>query len=41
MIAEAAYFKAQKRGFDPAYDQQNWEEACKEIDELLAKRGQG
>lgn len=39
MIREAAYFKAEKRGFDPRFDRQNWEDACHEIDTMLAARG--
>jgi hypothetical protein len=39
MIREAAYYKAEKRGFDPHYDAQNWEEAAREVDAKLAKRG--
>jgi hypothetical protein len=38
MISEAAYYKAEKRGFiggDPAAD---WVEAEKEIDAILKKR---
>jgi hypothetical protein len=38
MIREAAYYKAEKRNFDPAFDAANWEEAVREVDELLAKR---
>jgi hypothetical protein len=39
MIREAAYFKAEKRGFDPRFDNQNWVEAVEEVDALLAKQG--
>jgi hypothetical protein len=39
MIREAAYFKSEKRGFDPRYDRQNWEEASREVDDVLARRG--
>jgi len=35
MIAEAAYYRAEKRGFVPGYDQIDWLEAEKEI---LARR---
>jgi sterol desaturase/sphingolipid hydroxylase (fatty acid hydroxylase superfamily) len=31
MIAEAAYYKAEKRGFNPGYDLHDWLEAKKEI----------
>jgi hypothetical protein len=39
MIREAAYFRAEKRSFDPSFDDQNWAEAVAEVDALLAKRG--
>jgi hypothetical protein len=32
MIAEAAYFKAQQRGFVPGYEVQDWLDAEREID---------
>ncbi len=35
MIAVAAYHKAEKRGFVPGYELQDWAEAEKEIAELL------
>jgi hypothetical protein len=35
MIAEAAYYRAQKRGFDPAGQQKDWLEAEKSVDNLL------
>jgi hypothetical protein len=35
MIAIAAYHKAEKRGFVPGNELQDWAEAEKEIDELL------
>lgn len=37
MIREAAYFIAEKHGFDPSFDSMNWEEATQQIDVLLAK----
>jgi hypothetical protein len=40
MIRDAAYYLSEKHGFDPRFDQRNWEEATREIDALLAKRGQ-
>lgn len=40
MIREAAYYLAEKRDFDPRFDQENWLEATREIDALLAERGQ-
>jgi hypothetical protein len=38
MIREIAYYKAEKRNFDPAYDAENWAEAEREVDELLSGR---
>jgi len=35
MIAVAAYLKAEKRGFSPGYEFDDWNEAEKEIDALL------
>ncbi len=40
MIREAAYNLDEKRDFDPRFDQENWLEATREIDALLAERGQ-
>ncbi|NCA90137.1 MAG: DUF2934 domain-containing protein [Gammaproteobacteria bacterium] len=40
MIREAAYYLAEKHNFDPRFDQENWLEATREIDALLAERGQ-
>jgi hypothetical protein len=37
MIREAAYFKAEARNFAPGNDDQDWADAEREIDELLAK----
>jgi hypothetical protein len=37
MIREAAYYKAEKRGFTGGNDDQDWADAEREIDELLAK----
>jgi hypothetical protein len=37
MIREAAYYKAEKRGFSAGNDAQDWADAEREIDELLAK----
>ena len=31
-IAEAAYYKAERRGFSPGYDERDWLEAEREID---------
>lgn len=41
MIQEAAYFRAERHNFDPAFDAQNWEEATREIDEMLSRRREG
>jgi hypothetical protein len=38
MIEQAAYFKAEQRNFDPAFDAENWAEAEREVDERLSKR---
>jgi hypothetical protein len=40
MIREAAYFKAEQRNFAPGNDEQDWADAEREIDELLAKARQ-
>jgi hypothetical protein len=37
LIAEAAYFRAQKRGFAPGHEQQDWLDAETEIDARLLK----
>ena len=34
-ISEAAYYKAEKRGFESGHDQQDWLEAEKEIKSCL------
>lgn len=41
MIKEAAYFLAEKHGFDPSFDSLNWEEATQQIVAHLAKGGRG
>ena len=41
MVEEAAYYKAEKHNFDPAFDAQNWAESEREIDELLQQRSTG
>ncbi|MCC7277699.1 MAG: DUF2934 domain-containing protein [Chromatiaceae bacterium] len=38
MIKDAAYFIAEKHGFDPSLDALNWEEATRQIDAFLAKK---
>lgn len=40
MIAEAAYLRAERRGFSPGYEIEDWLAAEKEIDALLLA-GQG
>ena len=39
MIADAAYFIAQKRGFSGSKEREDWLSAEKQVDELLKKRG--
>ena len=39
MIADAAYFLAQKRGFGGGKEREDWLTAEKQVDELLKKRG--
>lgn len=34
-ISEAAYYKAEKRGFEPGYEEQDWLEAEKDIKSCL------
>jgi hypothetical protein len=34
-IAEAAYYRAEKRGFEPGYELQDWVEAEQEVMALL------
>jgi hypothetical protein len=36
MIAEAAYYRAEARGFEPGWDLEDWLEAEAQIDRLLA-----
>lgn len=37
MIEEAAFYKAEKRNFAPGHETQDWADAEREIDELLAR----
>ena len=37
MIREAAYYRAERRGFSGGSEREDWSEATKEVDELLAK----
>jgi hypothetical protein len=39
-IAEAAYYKAERRGFAPGYEAEDWAEAEKEIDALIGQSTQ-
>jgi len=39
MIAEAAYYLAQKRGFSGGNEMTDWVAAEKQVDGLIAKRG--
>ncbi|MBT3091984.1 MAG: DUF2934 domain-containing protein [Candidatus Thiodiazotropha sp. (ex Lucina pensylvanica)] len=38
MIAEAAYFIAEKHGFDPQRVTQDWQQAEEQIDEMLKSK---
>ena len=38
MVARAAYFRSQKRGFDPGRDLDDWLEAEAEVDATLGLR---
>lgn len=37
MIAEAAYYRAEHRGFEPGYESEDWCAAETEIDEMLTR----
>lgn len=37
MIQEAAYYRAEKRGFEPGHDEEDWAAAVAEIDEMLGR----
>jgi len=37
MIAKMAYFRAEKRGFEPGWEQDDWLESERLIDEMLSK----
>ena len=39
MIAEAAYYRAQKRGFAPGLEEEDWREAEAEVMERLRAQG--
>jgi hypothetical protein len=36
MIAEAAYLRAERRGFAPGYEDEDWLAAAVEVDKLLS-----
>lgn len=40
MVRDAAYYKAERRNFAPGHEAEDWAEAEREIDELLAKARQ-
>ena len=37
MIAKMAYFRAEKRGFEPGWEQEDWLESEKLVDDMLSK----
>lgn len=37
MIAEAAYYISERKGFRPEYDEENWREAENEIEQRFAQ----
>lgn len=37
LVAEAAYFRAQRRGFEPGYELQDWVEAEAEVKRLIGR----
>ena len=37
LIAEIAYFKAQRRGFEPGHEEEDWLAAEAEVDQQLAE----
>ena len=36
LIAERAYFKSERRGFEPGHEGEDWFAAAAEVDELLS-----
>jgi hypothetical protein len=38
MVSEAAYFRAERRGFSPGHEIEDWLAAEEEVDELIAAR---
>ncbi len=41
LIAKAAYYRAEKRGFTPGHELQDWLEAESEVSKMLRGRGMG
>lgn len=41
MIAEAAYLRAERRGFVPGFEEEDWLTAEREVDALLSARHSG
>ena len=37
LVAEAAYYRAQRRGFEPGYELQDWVEAEAEVKRLIGR----
>jgi Protein of unknown function (DUF2934) len=37
LVAEAAYYRAQRRGFEPGYELQDWVEAELEVKRLIGR----
>jgi hypothetical protein len=37
LVAEAAYYRAQKRGFEPGYELEDWVEAEAEVKRLIGR----
>jgi hypothetical protein len=37
LVAEAAYYRAQRRGFEPGYELQDWVEAEAEVRRLIGR----
>ena len=37
LVAEAAYYRAQRRGFEPGYELQDWVEAESEVKRLIGR----
>ncbi|ALK07926.1 DUF2934 domain-containing protein [Blastochloris viridis] len=39
MVADAAYYRAERRQFAPGFEQEDWFDAEREIEQLLSQRG--